>query len=160
MADIRFEPATLDHAEALALQMRQPDIDEVMASHGLTAEMALRGSVENSAHAVAMFLGGELAALFGIVRRPASRESALGVDLDCVWLLTGHVVDRYPVAFFRASQRALKAFLVISPRLFNWVDTRYPNAIQFLTALGFKAGPPIAVGINGESFRFILIERK
>jgi hypothetical protein len=158
VAEIRFEPATLAHADMLAPLLRQADIDEVLASHGQSGAQVLRDGVAASKHAVAMFLGGEIAAIFGLVMTPQNRFAALGPDVNCVWYLTGKAVCRHPIAFVKGGKRVLAVFRQLSPWLYNWVDVRYVQSVRLFERLGFSMGPPTPRGLNGELFRLVLIQ--
>ena len=158
MTDIIYRRATLEHASELAPLLRQADVAEVLASHDADGETVLREGVATSEHAVAMFLGGEIAAIFGLAFRPSTRLSALGPRFDCVWFLTGRAVDRYPISFIKGGRRIFAAFRRISPRLYNWVDVRYVAAVRLVESFGATLGPPVPHGKNGELFRLVLIE--
>ena len=64
------------------------------------------------------------------------RLDSSGAD---VWLLTSALVERYPILFVRESRRLLQILLAEIPILRCDVWAEYPQAIAWLTRLGFEA---------------------
>lgn len=137
---MRVERATEAHARALAPRLRLEDKMECEALGFHGALDALVSSLEASVETWALYLGGELAALYGVADpRP---ESILGGPgpRGVVWALTGEACSRHPRAFVRASRWALADLLERWGSLHNVVDTRYRGALRWLDVLGFRAG--------------------
>lgn len=156
---IRVVMATAEHAHALAPRMRLEDARECQAL-GFSGPLdALVSSLEASVEAWALYLGGELAALYGVA--DPQPESILGGPgpRGVVWALTGEACSRYPLAFVRASREMLDDLLQRWGSLHNAVDTRYRGALRWLDALGFApAGQETTV--RGVPFVHATISRR
>ncbi len=144
--DVEFRPAEAAHAAALAPSLRPADAAEVWASDGLLPEPALRRCLALSEEAYAGFVGGELAALFGV------RRLNLTSDRASPWLLTGAAVGRNPKAFVRASRGVLAVWRRDYAWLGNWVDARHLAAQRWLLHLGFTLHPARPYGVRGLPF--------
>jgi hypothetical protein len=92
---------------------------------------------------------GEVGAMFGVVVHP--RSSVLA-PIGVVWMLTTTVVDRYPVAFYKASRKVVRDLSQRYGMLFNYVDTRYTQAVEWARRIGFETKLPMALGVHGELF--------
>jgi hypothetical protein len=141
---MRTVKATEAHAIELAAVMRADDRAEIAASPGYsTAEAAVQDAILMSdGCAYATYLGGELAAVWGVV---------LNGEEAVPWLLTGEVVDRKPVAFYKACKKFLPIIRAECGELTNWVDAGYTKALRWARHLGFKVGPPEKLS-NGSTF--------
>lgn len=141
--------------EALAATMRPEDVAEVLASGGYSPREALEVSLAASSEAWTWEVGGEVAAVFGVVALP--RPSLLGARVGGVWALTGTAVHRHRRAFVRASRRILKALLSRWDVLANAVDARYTGAVRWIQALGGVLDEPRPMGVAGLPFRFFYV---
>jgi hypothetical protein len=151
---IHVEPATLEHALALAPRMRADDAAEVCASHDMTPLEALRSGLERSQpHAWAGFIDGELAAMFGLSRAPFLATSV------CPWLLTSDVVERHPRAFWIACREVVRQWVTTHHELEQWVDARYTRALRWARRLGFQVEPAEPFGAHGLPFHRIHMRR-
>lgn len=144
--------------EALAATMRAEDVAEVLASGGYSPREALEVSLSMSCEAWTWEVGGEVAAVFGIVELP--RPSLLGARVGGVWALTGTAVHRHRKAFVRASRRILTVLLSRWDVLTNAVDARYTGAVRWLEALGAVVGPPQSMGVAGLPFRLFYVTQE
>jgi hypothetical protein len=125
---LRLEVTTLEHMAEVAQHMRQADVAEVLSSHGLTPAQALAVSLNGSAFARTLFIDDHVAAIFGV------RKLA---DVAEPWALTTDAVDRFPVAFMRASRRVVRKLLPLYPELRQCIDARHTQALGWLQRLGF-----------------------
>lgn len=127
MTRVEVVKATEAHLVEVAAHMRPGDRLEVEEADefGLGPLAVLRASVALSDSARTLLIDDVPAAVFGVTHghRP--------------WALTAEVVDRHPVAFFKASKRLLADMLRRYPRLEQCVDARYERAVAWLAALGF-----------------------
>lgn len=157
-AEALIRPVRAGDAEALAANLRAEDCAEVIASTGLQPLEVVRGSLETSARTFAAELGGELAALGGVVE--GARRSFLGPpDLSVAWLLTTGAVARHPRAFWAASRTVLEALLREYPTLCNSIDARYAAALRWARRLGAEVRPAIPWGASGELFHPVIWRR-
>lgn len=153
-ARIHVEPATLEHALALAPHVREEDAAEVQASHGMTPLDALAAGVTQSEpHAWAGYIDGELAGLFGISRSTFLSTAAVP------WLLTSKVVERHPRAFWLACREVVRQWAATHHELEQWVDARYTRALRWARRLGFQVEPAEPFGVHGLPFHRIHMRR-
>ena len=124
-------PAGPGHAEALAMSMRASDVAE-LAKVGLSPLDGLELSLARSQEAWTVMFGSEVAAMYGVSVSKAGSP-------DRVWCLTGTVVDRKPMSFWRESKAAVKRLAAKYPELCALVDGEYAAALRWAHRLGFKA---------------------
>ena len=154
MAELSIVTPTPAHVEELALTMRAADRLEVEALGFASPREALEASLEVSAMSGAALIGGEIAALFGVAEAPGS---SFLTPTGVAWLLTGAVVDRHPLTFWRASKMVVRELAHCFPRLINDVDARYLSALSYLRRLGFRVLPPVPHGVHGELFHPVVL---
>lgn len=156
MTDVRFFPASREHAEELAPDMREADVREV-ASCGQTPLQALLDSLEASDIAFTAKFNGRVAFMFGV--GPAVRHGTLlgTTDVGWAWLLTGNLVRRYPQAFLRHRHWCLRILLKQYPTLLGFVDGEYRGALWLVKKLGFTVGKETPV--SGRPFVTVSIRR-
>jgi len=141
---ITFEPLKTEHSR-IAAHLRQTDIDEINTLNGLPPEVAVAYSIANSEKGAAVFIDGELCAVFGI---------AHGV----IWLVGTDEISRHPVAFFRTSRRIFRQLSNGYSKLENCVDARNIPYLRWLQWLGFDISPPVHAG--GCSFHHVVWEAR
>lgn len=146
-------PATAEHVLELGARMRPADAAEVLASGGYAPVDAVADAVAHSAEAWAGLIGGELAAVFGIV--PGSFLSFEAYP----WLLTTATVERHPRAFLRTCREVVDDWLERYPVLVQAVDARYDAALRWARWLGFEVEPPAPFGVAGLPFCRITMRR-
>lgn len=148
-----IRPVRTGDAATLAPLLRAEDLAELRAG-GREPLPALEESLASSEVAFAVELGGQLAALGGVVR---AREALLGpVAYDVPWLLTSAAVARHPAAFWRASVRVLALLRQEFPVLLQYVDARYLAALRWVARLGAEVQPARPWGVNGELFHPVI----
>lgn len=155
MGNVRTETATLAHVQVLAPEMRTADLREVRALGYASAFHALDYSVRTSDRSVAAFIDGDLAALLGVAELP--RANFLSPRRGRAWLLTGEVVNRKPLSFFRSARIVLQQLRGDITHLHNFVDARYPAALHFLERLGWRIHAPKPLGVSGEPFHLVTL---
>ena len=153
MADaIRYEVATLAHAEALAATMRQAGRGRG-GGRRLSPLAALLDSLRVSSVAHAALLGTEVLALYGVVPVEAKADAPQAV----VWALTGAAVERHRKKFHREAKRVLRALAADYPRgLYNYVDSRHAKALRWARRLGFVVLPAVPYGPHRMPFHPIV----
>lgn len=145
-------PATMEHAHALAQNMRKSDAEEVMASGGYTPLQALEESLKISCEAHAMFLHGKLAMIFGVAGAPGRP----GV----IWALGSDVISEHTKAFMQASKAWIEQLKRRYPVLVNAVHSRNKPSLRWVKRLGFTVQEPIIFGRKGELFCPIVWEAR
>lgn len=141
---ITFEPLKPEHSR-IAAHLRQADIDEINALNGLSPEVAVAYSIANSEKGAAVFIDGDLSAVFGISR-------------SVIWLVGTDEINKHPVAFYRTSRRIFRKLSNGYPKLENYVDTRNIPYLRWLQWLGFDISPPVDAG--GVSFHHVVWEAR
>lgn len=132
MTAILSIPVEIGHLALAAADMREADQLEVLASDGHRPAEALLASCAVSEFTRALFLDGELAAVFGV------RKLETGVAVP--WALTTTAVDRHRIAFWRASKLVLLELRKRYPLLSQCIDARHKQALRWARRLGFSAG--------------------
>lgn len=151
--DIEIRAATCWDAEQLAATMRPEDAAECEALEGYTPIEALLVSMRQSGGAGALLLGGELAAMFGVLEVPPA--TLIGPSTGYVWVLTGTAVDRHRRGFWEASRYVLAFYAERFEFLTNLVDGRYGASLRWLQRLGFVVHPPVHVGPQRRPFHSV-----
>ncbi len=149
---VEIRPATF--RDALTLEMRRADREEVEALSGRSPREVLVESVERSASAWAGLADGDLVCLFGVV--PLSLVGVTGIP----WLLGSDAVVTYGRPFLRRNHSYVRDMLRDYPVLTNVVDARNAVSIRWLRWLGFKMGAPTPMGVQGLPFIPFLMEAK
>lgn len=122
--------ATVEHARELAKCIRPADEAECIASGFPTALEALERGVRNSEEAWAIHFGGELGVVMGISR--------IDDGVVYIWCLTGNVIDRAHLAFWRVSKAIIDECRRRYGSLVCLVDERHLRAQAWLDRLGFS----------------------
>lgn len=148
---ITIEPAQHAHIGALARVMRAADVAEVQAA-GLTPYAALRRSYRGSTLAKTAFVGGEIAAMWGLDGSPLQKVGR-------PWILTAPPVERVKVSFLRIARVEVAMMLAVCPELRGYVDAQYHGALRLLSAVGFDLGEEFPFGPNGMPFRQYAMRR-
>jgi hypothetical protein len=138
-AAISIEGANLLHAAELAYDMRRADADEVLAM-GYAPYDALRRSIMMSGgEAWTLMINGKVAAIGGVMNFGLLQRAGIP------WLLTGNMVDKYPVTFWKAARHVLEAMRFKYAFLTNVVDSRYVASLRWLKRLGFETQDEVAI---------------
>ena len=129
---IDFQTLKPEHSR-IAAHLRQADIDEIISINALSPALAVAYSIANSERGAAVFLDGELSAVFGV---------AHGI----IWLVGTDEISKHPVAFFRVSRKIFHNLCKDYSKLENWVDARNILSLRWLKWLGFNISPPFTAG--------------
>lgn len=137
---IEVVPATLEHAAALAPNLRPADVAEIHAATGAGASKALARSVAMSTHAWASLQDGAVICLAG-----AGPSCLIGRE-GVAWLLASPAIETVPYRFFVESRRRLAECLRSYDVLRNWIDCRNTKTVPWLRWLGATFGEPRPYG--------------
>lgn len=143
------------HADVVAIKdhLRKSDIEEIWSSTHLTPEEALIQSRAASSLCQTVLHRHSPVAIFGTAPVP-NRPEAAGVwflatdDLQVMWL-----------SFLRMSKECVSRMLDEYPLLFNWVDARNAESIEWLQWIGAKIEKPRPFGPDKMPFQFFTIKR-
>jgi hypothetical protein len=154
MRAIEVVPAAPEHIGPIAAAMRPEDVLEVAAAGGETPRGALEDGLRRSEIAETLLVDGRPVAMWGVAPDD-ERPFGFGQDAGIVWLLATGEVATIPVAFCRAAMEALERHGPKYSALRNAVDARYTTALRWARWLGFRVGPAVPAGVNGEPFHGI-----
>lgn len=147
MPNFKIIPSTEAHAIELAANMRQADIDEIKASHGVNP---LRGSVISYRLSEACFTGmvdNQVACTYGVIRRHVMSNRGMP------WLLTTDLVERYAVPFLLGSRDVIARIKNAFGYLENYADIRNVVALRWLRWLGFRMSHAEPWGVERRLFQ-------
>lgn len=132
--------------------MRAADAAEVYASDGLRPAQALRRSMKGSDFSRTLLIEGEPAAMFGV-------RVIEGVGFP--WALTTETAERFPLAFWRASQHVVREIVDRYRFLSQCIDARHVMALRWAGRLGFRVDKqPHECGKFGLPFHMITLRAK
>lgn len=149
MIRTEFVPCRRWHAEAIAANPREADVDELWISSRTRPLDALLHGMQRSTAPLTAMHDGEPVAMLGVV--PFSILSGMGV----VWMLGSEKLDRLSCQrdLLRTSRPQVALWREQFPSLlFNYVDQRNHQAIRWLKWLGFTFLPPVPYGPDGALF--------
>ena len=148
-------PATMEHAAKFGARMRDSDVVEVYAASGYLPVEAVEIAIRCSVNAWTCFFGTEIAACFGI----ASLSMLDGVGVP--WALTGEVVDKHPILFYRTSKEVLAWMRQQYPTMVNRIDSRNLKAIRWARRVGFEVkGPDSVINKHGIPYHHCAIRMR
>jgi hypothetical protein len=139
--------------DALKDNLRQSDVVEIKASHGVTPEQALTRGLEKSIWSCTIENGRPIG-VFGL-----NPESIMGYKA-VVWFLATDDLDKIQRRFLRHGRYFVNMMLDFYPFLENHVHSENKKAINWLKWLGANIGQPEPLGINGEMFHHFYFDRK
>lgn len=147
---ITVRPSTIEDVEYLKDKLKKSDVDEVWTSHRHTPEEALKLSLERSFMCLTVDDNGEPVAMFGI-----NPETILG-NRAVIWFLSSEKLKYMKIRFLRHCKHFVNIFLNQYGYLYNFVDRRNVDTINWLEFIGAKFGPTIM--INEHPFVYFSFE--
>lgn len=135
-------------ADARALVMRAEDEAECRACGYASGLEALEAGLAGGTETWAVSFDGEVGVVVGV--------EALAPRQAYIWCLTGEVVDRAKLAFWRVSRAIVEQARQTFGELLAVVDDRYVRARAWLERLGFVYRRGVMVG--GFPFSVMSIE--
>jgi hypothetical protein len=151
---LTIRPACTEDCRELAPLLRAADLAEVRAEAGLDGLEALLVSVERSEAAYAVDVDGKLGAIFG------HRYVNLMANIGQVWCLTGHAMEKRPIAFLHSAMYVCDELLKKYGELVACIDARYTKAVRFFTLVGFQMAPAVPLEPGGALFHLATMRRK
>ena len=139
--DAQFEDVAL-----LVDDVRQADIDELMASSGESPEECMYKGLCVSTHCWVGLIDDVPICLFGV--SPRSLLTGQGHP----WMIGTNKIDKNVRKFARHSHDVIAKMRESYKYLDNWVDARNAKAIRWLKVLGFTIEPAVSYGIEGRPF--------
>ena len=145
MAEILIRPTVPGDAEALGLNMRLCDAEEVLACGHDPLEAAI-ASVASSVMCWSAFADGELGCIIGCA--PVAIMGGIGSP----WMLGTPVLDEHARILVRLTPRYIGAMLKAFPHLVNRVHAKNTTSLRWLRRIGFTVHAPAPHGPLGEDF--------
>jgi hypothetical protein len=142
---------TPGHLRQMARLMRAEDRAEI-EGFGLSPKRTLLRLYAGSGMTRTAFVDGELAAVWGL-------EKMLLSDVGQPWLFTTAAVERVPMAFFRETRRQVAEMMEGCRRLETKVLASYERSIRFFEMMGFRISRAAPLGLNGELYRTMTLDR-
>jgi len=142
---VELREPTAEDVDYLIANMRQPDIDELLAMTG-DVDKTVRHSVKRSNHKWSVYANGQFVCIFGV------GSPSLLSDTGVVWMLGTDLIERYKGAFIKYSRDYITAMLSVYPYLTNFVDARNTRTIRWLKFMGFTFLPAKPIGLKGLPF--------
>lgn len=138
------EPGDIERLDAF---MREPDRDEITASHGPATLRTLRHAVAMSTHCLTVEDAyGDLCCIMGVV--PVSMACGIGSP----WMLGTDCLGDLSRTLARVARRYFDEVARVYPLLENYVDVRNTASIKLLAWLGCSFGEPQPYGAMGLPF--------
>jgi ribosomal protein S18 acetylase RimI-like enzyme len=149
---IRLVPATIDHIDPIARNMRAWDVAEATA-FGHSPHIALRMGLAGSFDCYTALIDDKPEAMLGLV--PKNILEGEGSP----WMLGTDKVYEHPRAVLVLSRKVVAIWSDSTPRLRNLVAAGNVRAIRYLRRLGFTIGKePVVIG--GTEFVTFTLERR
>jgi hypothetical protein len=146
MKKISVVKATIEHAQYIAMNMRESDVEEIYTASGLEPLQAAKDAVISSQYAFCGMADGEPFYLFGLRNNEDSPGHAW------IWGLGTDELEYYARDFWAASKNFISFCRGHADVIENWVDCRNELSVQWLARLGFIFEDPEARGIEGRPF--------
>jgi len=143
---VEFKKVTPELIQFIADNMRQADVDEVMAASNATPLQAIESGVEISDSTSVAVINGDIVAIMGVVKNSALTDN--GVP----WLLGTDYITKHYREFLGSSRAVLDAMISVCPNLVNHVYVKNTVSIRWLKWLGFNIEEAEPFGVNGELF--------
>lgn len=150
MTKIEVVPTTPEHIRECVAHIRDKDRAEVWAASGRNPEDVLTSGLDHGAHTV--FADGKVALIYGLqVSSPITK-------VGCPWMLTTTEVEKHKKLFLVLTRRMIQHWNKEHRLLFNYVDSRYTEAVRWLKWVGFTVHPAEPFGPFGVPFhRFDMV---
>ncbi len=142
-----------EHIKALSDTLQQSEKDSAMALYGMTAEEAIRSSLDESFKSSTWLAFDKVVSIQGICR------PSLLSPFVCPWTLVGDGVKHYPKVFLRGSKVRIENLLDEYGWLKNHVYHKNKDSIRWLKWIGFTIHPAQPLGENNSLFHLIELRK-
>lgn len=133
--------------------MRESDVQEIWASNHVTPYDALVIGMEESAICLTVSRETRPVAMFG-----ANPECFLG-HKAVIWMLATDEIKDIKYVFAKHSKKFIETILQDYRYLYNWVDCRNVESIEWLKYCGAKLYPSMQYGIEQRYFHYFEFKR-
>lgn len=152
---VKFVHVTPSAVQHIADNMRQADVDEVMASHGHTAHEAMTFSIRASQLVSVVEIYDEPSCVVGLT---AGKSTITRVGSP--WMLGTDNITKHRKIFVKSSPVVIEDMLHECNLLSNYVHVKNHASIRWLKGLGFTIESPVEYGINEELFHPFYLRKK
>ena len=135
------------------MAMRDADIAEVKASHGLEPLESLELGLKRSRYATVVTFDGVPSVIYGLA------NCCMLTGIGSPWMLASENVNNHLRALLKLSPPIVREMLEICPKLYNYVDVRNRQSIRWLVWLGFKFEPAEPYGLDNLPFHRFSMEK-
>ncbi|HDM8068676.1 hypothetical protein LCS78_16995 [Vibrio harveyi] len=144
---VNYKQVSDEIIDALVVNARQADIDEVNALTSLPFRGAIVESIENSVWTLSAYCDGDLLCVFGL-----SMTNMLA-GYGSPWMIGTNSINSHKKDFWKASKEVIGWMKEYSGQLENIVHTEHDAAICWLSHLGFEFDEKLIDGLNGSKFK-------
>lgn len=134
--------------------LRRSDVNEIWASHNSTPEEALFVGFYESSLCLTVESNKLPCAMFGINSHNLLSREAI------VWFLASPELEKIKIRFLRHSMDFVDLMLRYYPVLYNWVDSRNYDSIEWLIFCGAKLEEPKRFGVQQLPFHYFVFRRE
>ncbi len=139
-------PASWEHIEPIAANMREADVLEVWLAGHKTPHQAMQDGFNVSVKAWTIMEDGVPIGMFGV-----SSASILG-NTGIPWLLGTDAMLKIKRQFLRESLPYLTGFFKLYPRLINYIHVDNVASLRWLRWMKFDFDGPVKAGPEGAEF--------
>ena len=150
--ELKFEPVTDEAIKYIAENMRDAEVEEIIAAGSRSPLEALQNSMDISQFHTLITADGVPLVILGLVVTSGLTK------LGCPWMLGTQEAGKHKREFLTRSKPVIDEMLDICPRLVNYVHVKNKLSIRWLRWLGFEFDDPILF-ISGEWFHRFYMER-
>ncbi len=151
--EVKFLQPTDELIDAIAVDMRQADIDEIWASHHYEPREALIKGWESPGYSTVITVNDEPCVMLGLT------IPSILTDSGIPWLLGTENALKYKRHFLTVAPGVVKNMLDICPKLYNYVHVENKVSMNWLRRIGFKFDKPESYGVENELFCKFHLER-
>lgn len=152
--DVIVRPTRHADVEAIQDRLRKSDVDEIWSATHMSPRDALIYSRNGSPLCQTVLYKCSPVGIFGTCPMP-NRDQAAGV-----WFMATDDLRGMWLSFLRMSRECVARMLDDYPLLFNWVDARNAESIEWLKWCGAKLEPAKPFGPDKMPFHFFTITRR
>jgi hypothetical protein len=146
---LEFRNAEHSDIKNLMDDLHPIQILEVNASHGEDIPYYVSIALDKSKEAYVAYDDGYLLAMFGIIGNTVLSDNA------SPWMLSTTQMQRHPKQVLRTSRNVINLWTDQHKVLYNFIDARYTQSINWARKLGFKIHPAIPYGLLKLPFHMI-----
>jgi len=146
MKNMKFVRPTDELVRSIADNMRQSDIDEVMAASGTNPYDTIINSFAVSESSVVVTHNGQPLFVYGFSKPNILSSSAI------IWMLGVNDAYKYGKELMYYTPKVFDEMFLKCDLLYNYVHIKNTVSIAWLKRLGFTFDEPITYGVANEKF--------